>query len=411
MPKTKTGRRTHDLAAAALEILSTLPRINDWCFTVGRDAPITYRYAYVVFAEAARAAGLDDVRLHDLRRTVMTSAAAAGVGTHVLRDLLGHKTTAMADRYIRNIGNPVREAREQVGAAMAAMMKGEGGKVVPLRRPGTNRQLDSRNNRRTLCDPRIKRIVAAVPSHEDGPRILKRRHSSGDSALGHSVRETDRCSTKTESTWPPIRRSRRSDPTRPSRIGVRKGVARYLSKSAPKSPMRVATSICGWKRGPSGQKRLNTQRKNPASSAGFGASRRWRGPRRRHRAKGAPDASPTYPNCAAGTTSNVAPILVELAERAALHYGRSTASWLEAAAVILEARKIAEHGDWTLFLRDAGIPARTASRMLDFARAGIQIGQMADLSRREIAALIAEAHRIFPGPADAEYGGRWLKRS
>ena len=139
MPKTKTGRRTHDLAAAALEILSALPRVNNWCFTVGRDAPITYRYAYVVFAEAARAAGLDDVRLHDLRRTVMTSAAAAGVGTHVLRDLLGHKTTAMADRYIRNIGNPVREAREQVGAAMAAMMKGEGGEVVPLRRPGTNR--------------------------------------------------------------------------------------------------------------------------------------------------------------------------------------------------------------------------------------------------------------------------------
>ena len=47
--------------------------------------------------------------------------------THVLRDLPGHKTTAMADRYIRAVGNPVREAREQVGAEMAAMMDGEGG--------------------------------------------------------------------------------------------------------------------------------------------------------------------------------------------------------------------------------------------------------------------------------------------
>ena len=134
MPKTKTGRRTHDLPVAALEILVALPRINDWCFTIGRDAPITYRYSYIVFAEATRAAGLDDVRLHDLRRTVMTSAAAAGVGTHILRDLLGHKTTAMADRYVRNIGNPVRDAREQVGATMAAMMRGESGEVVPLRR-------------------------------------------------------------------------------------------------------------------------------------------------------------------------------------------------------------------------------------------------------------------------------------
>ena len=33
----------------------------------------------------------------------------------------------MADRYVRAVGNPVREAREQVGAAMAAMMEGKDG--------------------------------------------------------------------------------------------------------------------------------------------------------------------------------------------------------------------------------------------------------------------------------------------
>ena len=134
LPQTKTGRRTHDLPTPALEILAALPRINDWCFTIGRGAPLTYRTVRQHFADAARAAGLDDVRLHDLRRTVMTSAAAAGVGTHILRDLLGHKTAAMADRYVRAVGNPVRDAREQVGAAMAAMMRGEAGEVVPMRR-------------------------------------------------------------------------------------------------------------------------------------------------------------------------------------------------------------------------------------------------------------------------------------
>ena len=51
----------------------------------------------------------------------------SNVGSHVLRDLLGHTTTEMADRYIRSVGDPVREAREQVGAEMAAMMDGEGG--------------------------------------------------------------------------------------------------------------------------------------------------------------------------------------------------------------------------------------------------------------------------------------------
>ena len=134
LPQTKTGRRYHDLSSAALAILTALPHINAWAFTTGRDAPVTYRTARLHFVRVAREAGLDDVRLHDLRRTVMTTAAAAGVGTYVLRDLLGHRTTAMADRYIRAVGNPVRDAREQVGAAMAAMMEGKGGNVVLMGR-------------------------------------------------------------------------------------------------------------------------------------------------------------------------------------------------------------------------------------------------------------------------------------
>ena len=105
-----------------------------------------------------------------------------------------------------------------------------------------------------------------------------------------------------------------------------------------------------------------------------------------------------------GATSNAGPILVELAERAGRHYSNSGRSWLRCAAVLAEARPIVEHGGWALFLHDAGIRARTASRMLDFARTGIQIGHLADLTRREIAALIAQAGRDFPGRGpDWEY--------
>ena len=133
LPETKTGRRYHDLPSAALAILAGLPRINAWAFTTGRDAPVMYRTVRLHFSRIAKRAGLADVRLHDLRRTVMTTAAAAGVATYVLRDLLGHKTTMMADRYIRAVGNPVRDAREQVGATMAAMLDGKRGDVVSIR--------------------------------------------------------------------------------------------------------------------------------------------------------------------------------------------------------------------------------------------------------------------------------------
>ncbi len=127
LPETKTGRRVHDLPAPALALLAELPRFSTWVFTSTGTAAIIYRTVRKHFAKIVSAAGIEDVRLHDLRRTVMTRAAASGVGTHVLRDLLGHKTTAMADRYIRAVGNPVREAREKVGAEMAAMMEDERG--------------------------------------------------------------------------------------------------------------------------------------------------------------------------------------------------------------------------------------------------------------------------------------------
>ena len=127
LPETKTGRRVHHFQDAALVVMRSRPWINrnDHVFAVDARGPLTYRTARTHFAAAARLAGLTEVRLHDLRRTVMTNAAA-GVGTHVLRDLLGHKTTAMADRYVRAVGLPVADARRAIGAAMAAPMAGGG---------------------------------------------------------------------------------------------------------------------------------------------------------------------------------------------------------------------------------------------------------------------------------------------
>ena len=83
MPETKTGRRVHDLSTPALEALAGVPRISEaWCFSTNGRAPVTYKVVRNAFAEAVKAAGLDDVRLHDLRRSFMTRAAAAGVGTY-----------------------------------------------------------------------------------------------------------------------------------------------------------------------------------------------------------------------------------------------------------------------------------------------------------------------------------------
>ena len=125
LPETKTGPRSHDLPAAALDLVGVLPRINDWIFTYGRSAPVTYRTVRAHFAGIVAVAGLEDVRLHDLRRTLITEAAASGEGVFVIRGLLGHTTIAMAARYVQEAGLDVRQARERAGSAVASMMSGD----------------------------------------------------------------------------------------------------------------------------------------------------------------------------------------------------------------------------------------------------------------------------------------------
>ena len=124
LPTTKTGRRNHPLSTAALSVLAGLPINGEHAFCTASLAPVSYWAVRQAFLKVVEEAGLSDVRLHDLRRTFMTRAAESGINPHTLRDLLGHKTAAMADRYIRRANLPVVDATEAVSGAMAAMMDG-----------------------------------------------------------------------------------------------------------------------------------------------------------------------------------------------------------------------------------------------------------------------------------------------
>ena len=80
-----------------------------------------------------------------------------------------------------------------------------------------------------------------------------------------------------------------------------------------------------------------------------------------------------------GAGSNAGAVLAELAERARQSYSDSVKAWVATAYVLAEAREIATHGQWTPFLAEAGIPPRTARRMLQLARAGIKTVTVTDL--------------------------------
>lgn len=94
------------------------------------------------------------------------------------------------------------------------------------------------------------------------------------------------------------------------------------------------------------------------------------------------------------TQSNTGPALAELASRFRSHNRRSAEAKLEGARTLLEAREIAQHGQWASFVEDAGISPRTASRLIRLARAGVKSADMADLSEEGCETVIREALEI-----------------
>ena len=78
-------------------------------------------------------AGLEDVRLHDLRHSYASILASAGLSLPIIGQLLGHTQPATTARYAHLFDEPLREATEKVAAHVASAGKPKAN-VVKFRR-------------------------------------------------------------------------------------------------------------------------------------------------------------------------------------------------------------------------------------------------------------------------------------
>jgi excisionase family DNA binding protein len=72
-----------------------------------------------VFATARKNAGLDGLRLHDLRHTFATRLIQAGVDVFTVQKLLGHSTITMTMRYVHSFEAQMRDAVAQLDKKFA----------------------------------------------------------------------------------------------------------------------------------------------------------------------------------------------------------------------------------------------------------------------------------------------------
>jgi integrase len=141
LPDSKTGAKTLHLPAPALTVLAELPRVAGNPFVIVGHVKGTHPVNIEKPWRAIRkSAGLDNVRLHDLRHAFASVAASSGMGLPIIGKMLGHTQAATTHRYAHLASDPVKAAATAVAGHIAAAM-GEApngpGEVVPLRKSST----------------------------------------------------------------------------------------------------------------------------------------------------------------------------------------------------------------------------------------------------------------------------------
>lgn len=112
--RSKTGAREPiRLAEAAVEILARQPRGSDFVFPAKGAAGHMVGLPRAWERVRARA-GLDDVRLHDLRHNVASVAVSRGTSLYLTGKMLGHRNAATTQRYAHVADDPLQEVADLV---------------------------------------------------------------------------------------------------------------------------------------------------------------------------------------------------------------------------------------------------------------------------------------------------------
>ena len=115
----KRGKRTVYLSPPALELLQNIPREKDHPYViVGKNRQAHLINLQKPWRRIRKKASLDDVRIHDLRHTFASVAAANGLSLPIIGALLGHSQTQTTARYAHLVGQPLLEAVGKVGESI-----------------------------------------------------------------------------------------------------------------------------------------------------------------------------------------------------------------------------------------------------------------------------------------------------
>ncbi|WP_315763863.1 tyrosine-type recombinase/integrase [Sphingomonas sp. Y38-1Y] len=118
IPTSKTGKPRHvPLSEDAIAVIKALPRYKDCPYLLPNPKTLKPLASfYNSWDSARRAAGLPDVRVHDLRHSMASNAANAGQSLFVIGQILGHSQPRTTMRYAHLSNETLHKAANAASA-------------------------------------------------------------------------------------------------------------------------------------------------------------------------------------------------------------------------------------------------------------------------------------------------------
>ena len=129
----KTGARVVHIGGPAVAVLRGMTRVegNSWVIA-GRRPGSRIASLHYPWGRIRKRAGLDDVRLHDLRHSFASGGLLVGEGLPMIGKLLGHSQIQTTARYAHLADDPVKAAADRIASRIARVAN-----RPPVPRPST----------------------------------------------------------------------------------------------------------------------------------------------------------------------------------------------------------------------------------------------------------------------------------
>lgn len=127
LPDSKTGRKVVFLPQAAVDILNGMTRIGSYVIasdSAGAKDEKPRADLKRPWASITKRAGLDNVRLHDLRHSFASIGAESGLGLPVIGSLLGHSSAQTTKRYAHAADEASRRAVDMIAGKIGGAING-----------------------------------------------------------------------------------------------------------------------------------------------------------------------------------------------------------------------------------------------------------------------------------------------